>query len=176
MTSHDLDLLVLGLVQAGLATTYDLKSKAGLSVGSTAPVLARLEDSGLIEAPKPGVRDSRRFAITKNGKKHLAGWEELLNRRPSDIDEIIRIAYLAWSLGSPDVSSSFLENAARSMGDLATTRRAEANQLQRGIADPIGGQAYRWLRIEAEEARLRGQAEVLKRLAKELKNKKNKKR
>jgi hypothetical protein len=52
MTSTDLDLFILALVQAGLATTYDLKSKAGLSVGSTAPVLARLEEAGLIGAPK----------------------------------------------------------------------------------------------------------------------------
>lgn len=174
MTSIDLDLFVLALAQSGLGTTYDLKSKAGLSVGSTAPILARLEKSGLIEAPKPGVRDSRRFTITKEGKKFLAaGWEQLLERRPTDVDEILRITYLAWALGSPQIASDFVEEAAAGIEDLATMRKAEANQLRRGLAAPVGGQSYRWLRIEAEAARLQAQGEALKQLGKEIKNKKN---
>ncbi len=177
MTSIDLDLFVLALAQSGLGTTYDLKSKAGLSVGSTAPILARLEDSGLIEAPKPGVRDSRRFTITKEGKKFLvAGWKQLLERRPTDVDEILRITYLAWALGSPEIASGFVEEAAAGIEDLAAMRKAEANQLRRGLGAPVGGISYRWLRIEAEAARLQAQGEALKQLGKEIKNKKNAKK
>ncbi len=118
MTSIDLDLLVLALVQSGLATTYDLKSIAGLSVGSTAPILARLEQAGLVEAPEPGIRSSRRFTITKAGKKYLSvGWEELLDRQPTDVDEILRITYLAWALGSPEVASRFVEKATAGLQD-----------------------------------------------------------
>lgn len=177
MTSVDLDLFVLALIQSGLATTYDLKSIAGLSVGSTAPILARLEKSGLIDAPKPGIRDSRRFTITREGKKYLAAsWEELLDRQPTDVDEILRITYLAWALGSPDAASRFVERAAAGLGDLATTRQAEASGLRRGLTGQIGGQAYRWLKSGAEAARLRAQAEALKQLGKEIKSKKSKRR
>src|SRR5579864_9473005 len=100
MTSIDLDLFILVLIQSGLGTTYDMKSKAGLSVGSTAPILARLEEARLIEAPKAGVREVRRFSITKEGRKQLfASWEGLLTRRTTDVDEILRITYIAWVMG-----------------------------------------------------------------------------
>ncbi len=177
VTSIDLDLFVLALVQSGLATTYDLKSKASLSVGSTAPILARLEEDGLIEASKAGIRDVRRFTITKEGKKRLSvGWKELLERRPTDVDEILRITYLGWAMGSPEIASHFVDNAASGLQDLAATRRAEANQLARGLTEQVGGQAFRWLRTEAEAARLGAQAVALKQLGKEIKSRKKQKK
>ena len=42
--STSLELFVLAMVRRGLATPYELKTKAGLSLGSTVPVLARLEE------------------------------------------------------------------------------------------------------------------------------------
>ena len=177
MTPNDLELFVLCLVQTGLGTTYDLKSKAGLSVGSTAPILARLEDGGLIEAPQAGVRGTRRFAITKAGSKHLAAeWKHLLNRQPTDIDEILRITYLAWAIDSPDLASRFVATAAAGIEAFAATRRAEANQLLRSLTVQVGGPAYRWLRTATEAARLQAQSEALKLLGKEIKNKKNRNR
>ena len=177
MTSEDLDLFVLSLVHGGLATTYDLKSKAGLSVGSTSPILARLEEAGLIEAPKAGVRGTRRFAITKTGSKHLvAEWKQLLKRQPTDVDEILRITYLAWAMDSPDIASRFVETAAAGIEAFAATRRAEANQLLRCLTVQVGGPAYRWLRTATEAARLQAQSEALKLLGKEIKNRKNRNR
>ena len=41
--STSLELFVLAMVRQGLATPYELKTKAGLSLGSTVPALARLE-------------------------------------------------------------------------------------------------------------------------------------
>jgi DNA-binding PadR family transcriptional regulator len=177
MTSNDLDLFVLSLVQAGLGTTYDLKSKAGLSVGSTSPIFARLEAAGLIEAPKAGVRGTRRFSITKAGGRHLAAeWKQLLNRQPTDVDEILRITYLAWAMDSPEIASRFVETAAAGLEAFAATRRAEANQLQRSLTVQVGGPAYRWLRTATEAARLQAQSEALKLLGKEIKNRKNRNR
>jgi DNA-binding MarR family transcriptional regulator len=178
MMSIDLDLFVLAMVQSGLGTTYDLKSKAGLSVGSTSPILARLEQAGLLEAPKAERdRGVRRFSISKEGKKHLAaGWKELLQRRPTDIDEILRITYIAWTMGSADVASRFIETAAAGLQDLAVTRRAEANQLLRGLTGPLGGQAFRWLRTGADAARIEAQAEALKQLGREIKVRKSKRK
>ena len=177
MTSIDLDLFVLALVQSGLATTYDLKSKAGLSVGSTAPILARLEEAGLIQAAKPGVREVRRFSVTKEGRKHLTvGWKELLERRPTDVDEVLRITYIAWAMDSPEVASKFVESAAAGLQYLAATRNAEANQLQSTLGEHVGGQAFRWLRTAADAARLHAQAEALKQLGRQIKTKKSKRR
>lgn len=171
MTSVDLDLFVLALVQSGMATTYDLKSKAGLSVGSTSPILARLEQAGLLEAPKAERgRGVRRFSITKEGRKHLsAGWEELLQRRPTDIDEILRITYITWVMGSPEMAGAFVENSAAGLKYLAETRQAEVNQLRSALGGQVGGQAFRWLRAGADAARLQAQAEALKQLGRQVK-------
>jgi DNA-binding PadR family transcriptional regulator len=43
-----LELFVLAMLQQGLATPYELKTKAGLSLGSTVPALARLEKDALV--------------------------------------------------------------------------------------------------------------------------------
>ncbi len=51
-----LELFVLAMVRQGLATPYDLKTKAGLSLGSTVPALARLEKDSLVEASDKGAQ------------------------------------------------------------------------------------------------------------------------
>src|SRR6185369_13430037 len=99
-TSTDLDLFILALVQRNCATPYSLKSQAGISVGSSAPVLERLEKSGLIRGSSPGARDRRQFSITKSGERALeSGWRALLATRPTDPDAVLRITYLAWVFG-----------------------------------------------------------------------------
>ena len=176
MTSVDLDLFVLALVQSGMATTYDLKSKAGLSVGSTSPILARLEEAGLVEAPKAERgRGARRFSITTAGRKRLsAEWKQLLERRPTDVDEILRITYIAWVMGSPEMAATFVENSAAGLNHLAATRQAEANQLRGTLGRQVGGPAFRWLRAGADAARLQAQAEALKQLGRQIKQTKSK--
>ena len=97
---NNLELFVLALVQGGHSTPYELKTKAGLSLGSTVPVLARLEKDVLVKASEPGLRRSRKYSITAKGTKVLTqGWTEQLATHPNDIDSILRIAYLAWLNG-----------------------------------------------------------------------------
>jgi predicted transcriptional regulator len=176
MTSVDLDLFVLALVQSGMATTYDLKSQAGLSVGSTSPILARLEKAGLVEAPKAErSRGARRFSITTAGRKHLsAGWKQLVERRPTDTDEILRITYIAWVMGFPEIAATFVENSAAGLNHLAATRQAEVNQLRGTLGGQVGGQAFRWLRAGADAARLQAQAAALTQLGRQIKQIKTK--
>jgi hypothetical protein len=81
-----------------------------------------------------------------------------LERRPTDVDEILRITFIAWAIGSPGRASRFVYNAAAGLQDLAATRQAEANQLQRGLTEQVGGKAFRWLRNGAEAARLQRKA------------------
>jgi DNA-binding PadR family transcriptional regulator len=98
--SSSLELFVLAMVQQGLATPYELKTKAGLSLGSTVPVLARLEKDTLVKASEEGARRSRKFSITAKGAKALThGWVEQLATEHTDLDSILRIACLAWLHG-----------------------------------------------------------------------------
>src|ERR1051325_1130641 len=141
MTGSDLDLFLLALVQSGLATPYELKAKAGLSVGSTAPVIERLEKDGFIAGSKPGVRNSRRFEITKTGRKKLqSDWQSLLGSQPSGFDTILRITYIAWLLGRRDTVSKFIHKSASTLRSVAAIRSAEADQLLTGLDRQITGE------------------------------------
>ncbi len=174
--TSDIDLFVLALVQRELATPYDFKARAGLSVGSSAPVLARLEKAGFIKCTGTGARKSRRFSITKAGEKALeTNWQVLLDTRLTDFDAILRITYLAWALGRRDALAKFVEKASSSLKDVALTRRAEANQLEGALGNKVSGEAFRWLRTLCEAARLDAQAEALKQAAEQITSKKNKK-
>ena len=170
--STDLDLFVLALVQRGCTTPYDFKSQAGISVGSSAPVLARLEKSGYVMGSDPGVRDRRQFSITKAGTKTLdSGWRRLLTSRPTDPDATLRITYMAWALGRPGELTDFIDSASTTLKNVAATRLAEATQLQ-PTADNLGGQAFRWLKASFEAARLAAQSQALKELGKQIKKQK----
>jgi hypothetical protein len=90
-----------------------LKTKAGLSLGSTVPVLARLEKDALVKASEEGARRSRRFSITAKGTKALAqGWPEQLATEHTDLDSILRVACLAWLHGDTKACQEFMKRSA----------------------------------------------------------------
>lgn len=172
--SSDLDLFIIALVQRGGTTPYELKTRAGISIGSSAPVLERLADAGLLKKSDPGLRDRVQFSITKAGERKLeSGWQSLLATRPTDPDSILRITYLAWAIGRQDVTTSFIETAADTLSNAAATRRAEANQLQ-AANDSVGPEAFRWLKTRFEAARLEAQSKELKELGQQIKKRKRK--
>lgn len=167
--STDLDLFILALVQRGCATPYELKVRAGISIGSSGPVLDRLAKEGLLKKSVPGVRDKSEFSITKSGTKKLdAGWQTLLASRPTDPDAILRITYLAWALGRQDAVMKFVNGAGDTLANAAAVRKAEANQLQ-AASDSAGPEAFRWLKTRFEAARLEAQSKELKALGQEIK-------
>jgi DNA-binding PadR family transcriptional regulator len=173
-TSTDLDLFILALVQRGCATPYELKARAGISIGSSAPVLERLAQRGLLKKSDPRVRDSIQFSITGSGKKTLeSGWQSLLAARPTDPDAILRITYLAWALGRQGVMMKFIDAAADALSNAAATRRAVAKQLQ-AANDNVGADAFRWLKTRFEAARLEAQSKELKELGEQIKKQKRK--
>jgi DNA-binding PadR family transcriptional regulator len=175
MTSSDLDLFLLALVQSGLATPYDLKAKAGLSVGSTAPVLKRLENGGLIYGAKRGKRNSRRFEITKSGQKKLkSDWQALLEGQPTDFDTILRIIYIAWLLGRRDVVVKVIDKSASTLKNIAATRTAEANQLRPVLGLGVTGETFRWLRTFTSAARLKAEGDALLQVSKAIAGKRAK--
>jgi DNA-binding PadR family transcriptional regulator len=164
--SSDLDLFILALVRSGLATAYDLKSKAGLSVGSTTPVLRRLKKAGLISGSKPGARGSRKFEVTPVGIKTLdSGWRSAISV-PSDFDSTLRAIYLAWLFGDSRIVSKVIEKSVSAQEQLALVRAAEAAQLKRADATIVTGKSFRWLRAVCSAAELRARANVLRDIAK----------
>jgi DNA-binding PadR family transcriptional regulator len=173
-TSTDLDMFILALVQRGCGTPYELKAKAGISIGSSAPVLERLTKGGFLKKSAPGVRGKAHFAIATKGKKTLdSGWKALLGSRYTDADAILRITYLAWALGEQYAMTEFVDSAARTLGNAAAIRRAEADQLQ-GVFSAVGAEAFRWLKTRFEAARLEAQSLELKELGKQIRKQKNK--
>ena len=131
----NLELFVLAMIQQGLETPYDFRMKAGLSLGSTVPVLSRLEADGLIKGSEPGLRRSRKYSISGKGVKALtAEWVNHLRDRPTDIDSALRIAYLAWRFDGQETAAKFLREAGESFRGLSSSRRAEAERLSRSRA------------------------------------------
>lgn len=150
------------MVRLGLSTPYELKTKAGLSLGSTVPVLARLEKSALVKASEEGIRRSRNYSITAKGNNALTqGWAEQLTTRPKDIDSILRIAYLAWLNGEHAACANFLEHSARSLQGWASSRSAESDRLSAMIGEEPDGHAFMWLRTYCEAAQSRAEARAL---------------
>ena len=173
----NLELFVLALVQGGHSTPYELKTKAGLSLGSTVPVLARLEKDVLVKASKPGLRRSRKYSITAKGTKVLTqGWAELLATHPNDIDSILRIAYLAWLNGDKKACAKFMEHSAEYLRGWAGSRSAEADRLFASIGKKTDGDAFLWLRTYCEAARAKTDAAALVELSDRITKKVEKKR
>jgi DNA-binding PadR family transcriptional regulator len=157
-----LELFVLAMVQQGLGTPYELKTKAGLSLGSTVPVLARLAKDSLVKTSEEGVRRSRTFSITTKGVNVLTqGWREQLTTSPKDIDSILRIVYLAWLNGDNAAAVKFMKRSAQSLQGWASIRGAEADRLGAMIGEKPDGDTFMWLRTSCEAAQAGAEAQVL---------------
>jgi DNA-binding PadR family transcriptional regulator len=175
--STSLELFVLAMVRQGLATPYELKTKAGLSLGSTVPVLARLEKDLLVKASEKGARRSRKFSITAKGTKTLTnGWAEQLAMDHTDLDSILRIASLAWLHGDIKACQEFMKRSAKGLHDWAGSLRAEADRLAARVGKSPDGDTFVWLRTYCEAARAETDAEALVELSDRISRKVEKKR
>jgi len=171
----NLELFVLAMIRQGLETPYDFRMKAGLSLGSTVPVLGRLEADGLIKGSAPGLRRSRKYSITGKGAKTLTTeWVHHLRDRPTDIDSVLRIAYLAWSFDGQEVTAKFLRESGDSFRGLSSSRRAEAERLSRSLTASPDVESFLWLRTSGEAMRFEAEAIALAGLAEQVAAKKKK--
>jgi DNA-binding PadR family transcriptional regulator len=157
-----LELFVLAMVRQGLATPYELKTKAGLSLGSTVPVLARLEKDALVKASEKGARRSRQFSITAKGTKALIqGWPEQLGTEHTDLDSILRVASLAWLHGDIKACQEFMKRTAKGLHGWAGSLSAEAERIAAKIEESPDGDTFVWLRTYCEAARAETDAAAL---------------
>jgi len=164
--STSLELFILAMVQQGLATPYELKTKAGLSLGSTVPALTRLEHGGLLEASEEGARRSRKFSITAKGFKALTqGWAEQVAGEHTDPDSILRVAYLAWQHGDTKACQEFLRRSADGLRGWAGSLRAEAERLSGKVESAPNGNTFAWMNKYCEAARAVADAAALTELS-----------
>ena len=163
---NDVEFLMLALVQNGLRSAYDFKKRAGISVGTSIPALGRLHDAGLLDLSETNQRNARRYLITASGAQTLKdAWRTCLSSPTADVDSIIRIGYLAWTLGNDREASEFLQRAASTLQVRATTIKAEASESFNGVQHELPGSAYRWLRTYCDAVRLHACAGALTQLA-----------
>jgi DNA-binding PadR family transcriptional regulator len=147
-------------------SAYDFKKRAGISVGTSIPVLTRLHSAGLLDQSESDQRNARWYTATSAGAQTLkAAWRSCLNSHRADVDSIIRIGYLAWTLGNDREASQFLRQASTTLHARAKTMKAEASELFNGIQHELHGTAYRWLRTCCDAARLHASAEAMTQLA-----------
>jgi DNA-binding PadR family transcriptional regulator len=164
------------MVRQGLATPYELKTKAGLSLGSTVPVLARLENDGLVKTSEEGARRSRKFSITAKGTKSLTqGWSEQLATEHTDLDSILRVACLAWLHGDTKACQEFMKRSADGLHGWAGSLRAEADRLAAKMGESPDGDTLVWLRTYCEAARADTDAAAILQLSEQITKKVEKK-
>jgi DNA-binding PadR family transcriptional regulator len=172
-----LELFVLAMVRQGLATPYELKTKAGLSLGSTVPVLARLKEDALVKASEEGARRSRKFSTTAKGTKApTQGWAEQLATEHTDLDSILRVAYLAWLHGDKTACQEFMKRSADGLHGWVGSLRAEADRLAARAGESPDGDTFVWLRTYCEAARAETDAASLVELSDRISKKIEKKR
>lgn len=125
-----LELLLLAMVKLGVNTTYDLMTKAGLSVGITSRSLRRLEAAKLLTS-SAGTRASQRFAITKLGERELKQFWTWVPRHDSPVtfEFALRVLYLGWLSG--DLT------AVREYGRWAVAELRRRAQQQAGEVEAI---------------------------------------
>jgi len=171
-----LELFVLAMVRQGLATPYELKTKAGLSLGSTVPVLIRLEKDALVKASQEGARRSRKLSITAKGNKALTqDWAEQLVTEHTDLDSILRVACLAWLHGDTKACQEFMKRSAGGLRGWAGSLHAEAERLAARTGG-LNGDTFVWLRTYCEVARAETDAAALVELSDRISKKVEKKR
>ncbi len=181
---NPLQIFLLVLVGYGLASPYDLLSKAGLGPGLTSPALKRLKEGGLLTSTS-GPRNRLRYALTEKGVKMLResirpGDASYWAAGPADIYESLpRGVTLAWLFfGVKEAHRGFVR-AAEQLLILAGRRQREAEELHssllrlkseigNGASAAANGMlvstAYQWIRAESDTTLFRLEAAAVERL------------
>jgi DNA-binding PadR family transcriptional regulator len=115
--SGSLDVFVCSMIDRGINTAYALRRDGGLSLGSTIPVLSRLETAGYIQKDivRSGKRLRHTYRLSAAGRKVArSGWKSLLKETNNgDLDHLLRVADLANHYGVPtEEIREFLDCAA----------------------------------------------------------------
>jgi DNA-binding PadR family transcriptional regulator len=178
---NPLQIFLLVLVEFGLATPYDLLSKAGLGVGLTSPALKRLKEAGLLTS-MPGPRNRVRYTITKKGKSALrenleVGPPPFWQQGQTDVFESLpRGIILAWVHSGSDEARQGVSEAAYKLSVLNRKKQREAEELRASMlrlqAEIVNldsaaakgvliATAYQWIKAECDARLFRLEAEAI---------------
>lgn len=167
---NPLQLFLLVLVEFGLATPYDLLSKAGLGVGLTSPALKRLKEARLLTS-SPGPRNRVRYAITGKGRKWLrdnleVGLPPFWQQGQTDVFESLpRGIILAWLNSGTGEARQGVSDAWYKLSVLERKRQREAQELRASMVRLQGeivdqspaaakgvliATAYKWIKAECD--------------------------
>jgi DNA-binding PadR family transcriptional regulator len=177
LNPHQLFLLVL--VEFGLATPYDLLSKAGMGVGLTSPALKRLKEAGLLTST-PGPRNRIRYAITKKGRKTLREnlqvgplWQQ---GHTNVFESLPRGFILTWLQFGPEEARKRVDGAIHKLSVLQRNRQREAEEwhasmdalpLDTADLSPAAANGvvittvYQWIKAECDAKLFRLQAKAM---------------
>jgi len=181
---NPLQIFLLVLVNYGLASPYDLLSKAGLGPGLTSPALKRLKEAELL-ASTSGPRNRLRYALTEKGENLLResvrpGDTSYWAVGPADIYESLpRGVTLAWLFFGVKEAHRGTVRAAEQLLIMAGRRQREAEELHssllrlkpeilNGASAAANGMlvstAYQWIKAESDATLFRLEAEAIERL------------
>jgi DNA-binding PadR family transcriptional regulator len=173
-----LDVLLLVFVKHGLATTYELRSQAGIGGSLTVKQLQLLEKNGLLASTSGNERKAKRYAITEAGEKKLleALDLEMQKRGRLGIESMARALFLEW-LYPNQISGAETERATAAALDIyRKEKELEAERLKAAIdqikrrspGGDYGSQAgqlvantFMWIRARSDVALLMAQSKVL---------------
>jgi DNA-binding PadR family transcriptional regulator len=126
-----LELVLLAMVKLGVNTTYELMTKAGLSVGITSRSLRSLEAAELLTSTA-GTRSSQRFAITKAGERELQLFWAWVARQdsPTTFEFAVRVLYLGWLSGDLTAASKYGARAIANLRRRAQKQAAEVADIR----------------------------------------------
>ena len=160
----DTELLVLTLIEKGVATGYSLSSQAGLSLGTTLPLLKRLTQASLIKIGDEGPRGRREYSLSQAGRRVLQSeGAELIARPPTDLDSALRTVFVAFPLIEKASRVKFLQCVISHLRTLAESRALEGNRT----SSPSSAERYRSMRRQAELRRLRADIATLEALSRD---------
>lgn len=164
----DLELFLIALIKREINTPYLLHASAGLSPGATIPVLKRLNAGGFVRRGRPGVRKRTEYKVTAKGSRHLnSTWPGMLESSvPTDMEAILRTASVAILCGAErNRVARYLQRAAQAK---APDSKKEKQRILPAIPEQDG--LYGWMRLAHVKARQISEAQVLRRLASALVN------
>jgi DNA-binding PadR family transcriptional regulator len=131
-----LEVLLLVMVKAAIATPYDLLSRVGIGVGTSSPALKRLKKNGLLSCT-PGPRNRMRFALTAEGTSELKEafdtnlaqyWK---HGERDTFDSLRRIILLSWIDSRLIAAKDCVNRAKLELEDLVERRTQRAMALRR---------------------------------------------
>ncbi len=157
------EVFILSLVQQGLSSSFELNRLAGVSLGTSLPVLKRLSSSGLLKSSEPGSRRKVKYVLTAVGERALGTFvQQILGTEKSilDGDSALRAMFIAEWHGRSKLVPQIAENAARQLERAA--RFKETASEERGQVEISKAVRYRTLRSLLDTARLRAEAKELR--------------